>query len=347
MNEINKEFKLKRRIYVKQLEEKLFSGENYQVVDNKIIIIFLFLSLIVSFFVVKKVTKIHNVEKIDFSDSKVLQITFFDVRQGDSALVTFPSGKSILIDAGAAKGMVIEESDPGTLIMEFDAGKKVLVPYIRENNIDLEGIIISHHHSDHFGGILSLIEEKIYPRWIMDNGMHAISHPVFLKLLNMIKNTNIDYRKFKLGKLKIDPDVDIEILAPMADYVSADIDRAINNYSIVLKITYKNFSVLFTGDIETFAEMDLLELKETLRSTVLKVAHHGSATSTSLPFLSMVLPEVAVISCGRGNPFGHPHDDTKIKLEKNRVKIYRTDYNGNITIKTDGEKYKVNVEKEY
>jgi competence protein ComEC len=252
----------------------------------------------------------------------------------------------LLIDAGAAKGMVIEESDPGNLIMEFDAGEKVLLPYIKKYNINLEGIIITHHHSDHFGGVISLLEKGIIPKWIMDNGVQSY-HPEFYKLLVMMKEKNVEYKQFKLGKLNLDPEVEIEILAPMTTYSLTEVDRAENNSSIVLKVKYKNFSALFTGDIETFAEMDLLEYKDKLRSTVLKVPHHGSATSSSLPFLEMVLPEVGIISCGRGNPFGHPHEDTIVKLNNLKVKTYRTDYNGNITIITDGNKYKVNVEKEY
>lgn len=347
MNKDDKELKLHRRKVVKQIEEKRFAGEKFFVINGNLVLLFLFISLVLVFFAGLKIYKrSFSSQRIDYSEKKLLKITFFDVRQGDCALISFPNGKNILIDSGAAKGVVIEESDAGQLITEFDAGDRVIVPYLKKNNINIEGVVITHHHSDHFGGLVSVIKSDIFPKWVMDNGT-AVYHPLFYELLQLLKKNKINYKKFELGKIEIDPDVTVEILSPMANYYFSDTDRSENNSSIVLKIRYGDFSVLFTGDIEIFAEMDLLEYKEKLNSTVLKVPHHGSATSTSEPFLDFVLPKVAVISCGIGNPFGHPHEDTLVKLNKIGAKIYRTDYNGNIVIMSDGKNYVVNVEKEY
>ncbi|MFQ3676080.1 MAG: MBL fold metallo-hydrolase, partial [Endomicrobiia bacterium] len=224
MTKETKKEELQRRLFVKQLEEKFYSGEKYIFFDKQILWILLFVSLAIFFAVRGKIVRNYFDEQINIISEKVLKITFFDVRQGDSAMVTFPSGKSLLIDAGAAKGMVVEESDPGNLMMEFDAGKKVLIPYIQKNNINLEGIIITHHHSDHFGGVLSLLEGGVSPRWIMDNGVQAY-HPEFFRLLVLMKEKKVEYRQSKLGKLNLDPEVDVEILAPMTQYSLTEVGR--------------------------------------------------------------------------------------------------------------------------
>lgn len=340
------------RQYVKQLEEKLHSGEPYIFGDK--IIIYSLLAIFV-FLVVLTVQKIHSRTKKDLvsisfettSEGKNLKIVFFDVTQGDSILISLPNGKNMLIDGGPGKGMVVQESEPGVLVTEIDAGKEVIVPYLQEYNININGIVVTHPHSDHFGGVISILNSGFIPEWFMDAKVET-SHPEYLKLLNLVYEKKINYKiALPQQKIMLDPEVDIEIFAPVQKYPSDLVDRAVNNLSIVIKLTYKNFSVLFTGDIETFAEMDLLEYKEKLKSTILKIPHHGSFTSTSEPFLDFVSPEVAVISCGRGNPFGHPHQVTLDKLTQRGIKIYRTDQNGNITVTSDGVRYNVSIDREY
>lgn len=340
------------RQYVKQLEEKLHSGEPYIFGDK--IIIYSLLAIFV-FLVVLTVQKIHSRTKKDLvsisfettSEGKNLKIVFFDVTQGDSILISLPNGKNMLIDGGPGKGMVVQESEPGVLVTEIDAGKEVIVPYLQEYNININGIVVTHPHSDHFGGVISILNSGFIPEWFMDAKVET-PHPEYLKLLNLVYEKKINYKiALPQQKIMLDPEVDIEIFAPVQKYPSDLVDRAVNNSSIVIKLTYKNFSVLFTGDIETFAEMDLLEYKEKLKSTILKIPHHGSFTSTSEPFLDFVSPEVAVISCGRGNPFGHPHQVTLDKLTQRGIKIYRTDQNGNITVTSDGVRYNVSIDREY
>ncbi len=118
-----------------------------------------------------------------------------------------------------------------------------------------------------------------------------------------------------------------------------------NNSSIVLKIIYGNVSFLFTGDIELEAENDVVNWRDELKSTVLKIAHHGSKTSTSSPFLDRVSPDIAVISSGGGNTFGHPADETVKKLANRNINIYRTDQNGTITLLTDGTSIEITTER--
>lgn len=344
------------RQYVKRIEEIIHSGEPYMFIDKwllyGVIILALFLSLLVfnkinKNFVVSESSEFDNITQNVTQSNKILKIVFFDVTQGDAALILTPSRINFLIDTGPGKGMVIQESEPGVLVTEIDAGSDVIVPYLKENNLSLDGILITHPHSDHFGGCLSILKLGYIPKWFIDNGVET-SHPEYYQLLQLVSQHKINYKTAApQQKLNIDPELEVEILAPVQKYSLENVDRAVNNSSIVLKITYRNFSVLFTGDIEVFAEMDLLEYKDKLKSTVLKIPHHGSFTSSSEPFLDKVSPEVAIISCGRGNPFGHPHQDTIDKLVERKIKIYRTDQNGNITVITDGETYKIFTEREY
>lgn len=341
-----------QRQYIKQLEEILYSGEKYIFVDRIIVFVLVVILVIVSIITFPKIQKklysqgVYDTETQTTEQAK-LKIVFFDVSQGDGILIITPNGKNLLIDTGPGKGMLVQESEPGKLVTEIDAGKEVIVPYLRSHNITLTGIIITHPHSDHFGGCLSILESGFIPRWFADAGVSA-SHPDYYKLLQYVEKNRIKYKILTpQEKIDLDPEVNIEVLGPVQKYPSEVVDRAINNSSIVLKLEYKNFSVLFTGDIEIFAEMDLLEYKDKLKSKILKVAHHGSFTSTSEPFLDYVSPEVAIISCGKGNPFGHPHQETIDKLQKRKIKIYRTDQNGNITILTNGDNYWVSFEREY
>lgn len=339
-----------QRRYVKQLEEKIHSGELCIFVDKILILVFLVILTITGFFTFKKLyhqIQINKGAKELSLDRKILKIVFFDVGQGDSMLISVDNKNNILIDTGSGKDMVIQESEPGKLITEIDAGKEIIVPYLQKNNISLEGIIITHPHSDHFGGLFSIFEAEFYPKWFIDNGV-ATSYPLYEDVLKIVKKNNIKYSVAKPEqKIKVDDEIELVFLAPVNEYKSEVVDRAINNSSIVSKLVYKNFSMLFTGDIEIFAEMDLLEYKDHLKSTMLKIPHHGSFTSSSIPFLDKVQPEVAIISCGRGNPFGHPHQDTIEKLNSKKIKIFRTDQNGNITILTDGINYKILTEREY
>ncbi len=338
------------RRYVKQLEEKIYCGELCIFIDKILILTFLVILVFLGFFTFKKlyyqIQLNRNLEKLSF-EKKILKITFFDVGQGDATLISSSNGENILIDAGSGEGMRIQESEPGKLITEIDAGKEIIVPYLKKNDVTLTGIIITHPHSDHFGGLFSIFEAGFYPKWFIDNAVPT-SHPLYEDVLKIIKKKNIKYSVAKPGqRIKIDDEIELLFLAPVNEYKSEVVDRAINNSSIVAKLIYKNFSLLFTADIEIFAEMDLLEYKDQLNSTVLKVAHHGSFTSTSIPFLDKVNPKIAIISCGRGNPFGHPHQETIEKLNKRKITIFRTDQNGNITILTDGMNYKITKEFEY
>ena len=216
-----------------------------------------------------------------------LNIYFIDVGQGDSSLVSTPYNKKILIDGGG--------NETGT----FDVGEKTLLPYLLDRRIlSLDYIIISHFDTDHVGGILYILEKiKVKNVIISKQGENSQNYEKFKEIVKK-KKTNIILVK-QGDKIEIDKDVYFDILFPEEEQIGENI---LNNNSIVAKLYYKNFSALFTGDIEEVAENRLIEkYKNTnyLKSTLLKVAHHGSKTSSIQDILEYTKPKIALIGVRR------------------------------------------------
>jgi len=262
---------------------------------------------------------------------KELTVTFLDVRQGDSILIKTPKGKNIIIDGGAIPK---EWSN-------FDAGKNVVVPYIKKQGIKkLDLVIATHPDLDHIGGLLPVLNHTKVDMFI-DSGTVSTTQ-TYEALLKTIEKKKIKYQTAQPGEINLDPEIKFEILSQIDNTFITDS----NNNSIVIKLQYKNVSFLFAGDIGEKAEkLYIKKYEEKLRSTILKVAHHGGKNATSINFLNYVQPEFAIISCGKNNPFGHPSEEVLERLNKFNVTIYRTDTQGTITIKTNGEKYKTIINK--
>ncbi len=261
--------------------------------------------------------------------AKKLYVYFLDVGQGDGAFIRTPNGKSILIDAGqSALGYD-----------EFDAGLEIVIPFLTKKNITkIDYVVASHAHADHIGGLISVM--KKFPVGIVYDSGFSYSSPVYEKFLQIIKLKKISYKIAGQGDiLNWDPDLTIKVLSPRSNRLFEDP----NNNSIVLKITYKNVSFLFTGDIESIAEDEILNnyKKNEISSTILKVPHHGSRSSSTEGFIDAVNPEVAVISCGRYNRFRHPHPAIVKLYGEFGIELHRTDKEGTIFISTDGETYTV------
>ena len=255
--------------------------------------------------------------------NRPLKIYFIDVGQGDSCLIVTPSNKRILIDGG------------GSEFGSFDVGEKILTPYLLDRKIKkLDYIIISHFDSDHVGGILNVIQNIKVDKIIICKQWKNSEN--YKKFLNIIKEKKIEVYVVKdKNKIEIEQDTFFYILHPTGDLIS---DNILNNNSIVMKFCYKNFSMLFTGDIEEIAENELIKRYENsniLRSTVLKVGHHGSKTSSTGSLLNKVKPKIALIGVGSKNTFGHPNNGVLDRLKKLKCKIYRTDLNGEIIITID------------
>jgi competence protein ComEC len=262
-----------------------------------------------------------------------LEVTFLDVDQGDSIFISTPSGKNILIDGG--KRAIPPYS-------KFDAGKEVVLPFLKNKGVKrIDTLIATHPDVDHIGGLLAVLDSNIQIDRVLDPGHRHTSYTYrdFLKKIERRKETKY-YQPRADQVLNWGDEVKVQVLSP------AHLFRGSNNSSIVIKLEFGDISFLLTGDAEKEAEGEMVSrYGNKLKGTVLKASHHGSRTGSSLNFLKAVNPRVAVISCGKKNKFGHPHKEVMDKLARFKVKVYRTDYQGNITFTTDGKKVWVKTEK--
>ena len=248
-----------------------------------------------------------------------LKVHFLDVGQGDSIFIELPTNETILIDASIK-----------------DASDKI-INYLKEEKVSkIDYVFATHPHSDHIGGMSAVIKAFDIGQIYMPKAVTTTK--TYENLLLTIKDKNLKIKTAKAGNTIIDTDdLKLVVLAPNQDSY-----ESLNNYSIVLKLTYKEKSFLFTGDAETLSEK---EITGDVEADVLKVGHHGSRTSTSQAFLNKVNPSYAVISVGLNNDYKHPHQEVIDRLEKKNIKIYRTDQNGDIMFTTDGYNIDVKVEK--
>jgi len=247
---------------------------------------------------------------------------FLDVGQGDSILIQCHN-KSVLIDSG-----------------EQDMGPRVS-SYLQNHGIkEINLLVATHPHSDHIGG-LSAILNNFKVDQVLDSGQ-AHPSPIYESFLTLIDQKNIPYKVAEREQtIDIDPSIKIEVLSPPPNAYFQDLNAG----SIVLKVVYNKIVFLLMSDAVTEAENNIMASGYDLKSDILKVGHHGSATSTGTIFLNKVLPSISVIEVGEGNDYGHPKPETLKKLQEIGSKIYRTDLYGNIEVTTDGETFSVTTQK--
>lgn len=257
------------------------------------------------------------------SDRYDMSVHFIDVGKADSIYIKCKD-KNILIDAG--------EKNTYDLVNE----------YLRRQNVKvLDLVIATHPHTDHIGGMPKVIEEFQINKLLMPELKEEVipTSRTYEKFLLAIKNKNIAPERpipgtsFNVGELIF------EVLAPNKQYDD------VNNNSIVVKMTFKNTSFLFTGDAEKESENDMMNNNFNLEADVLKVGHHGSKTSTSSAFLKKINPKYAVVCVGEDR-YNLPKKITIDKLTKRNIKVFRTDCNGTVVFSTDGNKISVFTEKE-
>jgi len=252
-------------------------------------------------------------------------LAVLNVGQADSILVRSATGRTMLVDSGNEAADV----------------DRTILPFLKTHGIDsLDYLVLTHPDQDHVGGMPALLD-AIPVGTFVDSVQPGITNQSYLRTLQGVQAKGI--KPVKARREQPAPDLGagtvVQILAPEEPLIGGS--SATNNNSIVLRVTYGNVSALLAGDMEHEEEQRLLGHRDNLRSQILKVAHHGSQGTTSNEFLDAVGPEVAVISVGAGNPYGHPHPQLLQRLASHRIKYYRTDQNGTIQLLIDGSGYRV------
>jgi competence protein ComEC len=250
-----------------------------------------------------------------------VRLTVFDVGQGESILLQ-TGGHTLLVDSGGAP-----------FGGGIDIGRRVLAPALWARGIrSLDAMLITHGDPDHLGGAMAVVDD-FRPRQIWD-GIRVPGHEPTRELLKEAERRRIPMAPRRAGQVLREGEVQLRILhPPPPDWERV---RVRNDDSVVLEVVYGDVAMLLTGDIGAEVERSIIPLLTSARTRVLKIAHHGSRTSSAAALLEAWRPQIAVISCGRGNRFGHPATEVLTRLESIGATVYRTDRDGQITIDTDG-----------
>ncbi len=248
---------------------------------------------------------------------EVLTIYFFDVGQGDSALVTSPDGTQILIDGGPDDTVLRRLGE----VMPF---------YDRS----LDAIILTHPHADHVNGLVNVLERYEVGMVVDSGAVYATS--AYKEWERRIRDKHIPHVIAVSGQRMIaGGDLRIDMIAPLESFEGVS-RKNVHDAMVVAELAYGETSVLFTGDMEDDLERKLLYFGVLPNTDILKVGHHGSKTSTSEVLLKAVSPEMTIISSGEKNTYGHPHADVLARLRQFSIPVHRTDEEGTIVLTTDG-----------
>ncbi len=256
--------------------------------------------------------------------SGLLTVTFLDVGQGDAILIDDSYGNQALIDGGN--------------------GKEILSRLVRNlpfYDRKIEALILTHPDYDHLGGILKVIKHYQIENFLYTGAVKQSRS--YKQLLTLLQKEGLAMDTIRRGdEIVFGNKAFLRVLYPEKP-LQGFIPQQTNNYCLISKLIFKNFSVLFAADANMRLESELLDSVANLRATVLKVAHHGSKYSSQAAFLARVSPSIAVISVGKDNSYHHPHQELLKRLKNTR--LLRTDLNGDIKILTNGHLMRIVVEK--
>ena len=241
-----------------------------------------------------------------------LKVKFLDVGQGDGMIIRFPNGKSLLMDGGPR-----------------ESSEAVLNGLVELGIQKIDYLICTHPDIDHIGGLLDVVR-SVSVGQVFDSGK-GYDTRAYLEYIRLIHERNIPFMIIQEGmSLPLDSDVAVKVLNSGQGKIFN------NNASIVLWLKYKACEFLFMADVEKKVEKQIVK-KYDLDIDLIKVAHHGSYSSTSQKFLETIQPTYGIISYEKGNPYGHPHRSVMKRLKKNHVKLFQTAIDGDIDVETDGE----------
>ncbi len=257
-----------------------------------------------------------------------LRVTAFDVGQGDATLVQFPDRSSLLVDTG---GIPFGSSS-------FDMGSRVLSPALWALGVrSLDTVLLTHGDPDHIGGARSIVD-NFAPAELWE-GIPVARHVPLQGVLREARDSGVHVERRQAGEEMRIGGVRVRVLhPPLPDW---ERPRVRNDDSVVLELLYGDVAVLLLGDVGAGIERTILSRLTPARHRILKVGHHGSRTSTSRELLEHWRPEIAIISAGRGNTFGHPAPEVLRRLDAIGAAIYRTDLDGQVTIDTDGDRVSI------
>ncbi|KKQ79907.1 MAG: putative hydrolases of metallo-beta-lactamase fold protein [Parcubacteria group bacterium GW2011_GWC2_38_7] len=253
------------------------------------------------------------------STEKLLVVDFLNVGQGDAIYIRTPDDVDVLIDGGPDNSIL---NELGAVMPFWD------------KEIDL--MILTHPHSDHVNGLVEVLRRYKVKKILYTGVVHTA--PDYLAWLKEIKDQKIPLEIVdKKSEIKLGSSVELELLYPQKSFLNRKVEN-LNNTSIVARLVYGQTSFLFTGDAEVEVEEELLSSdSQIVDSDMLKVAHHGSESSSSLEFLSAVTPTMSVIQVGEDNSFNHPHGKTLFNLKNLPSIIYRTDTQGRISMRSNAQ----------
>ena len=312
-----------KRKYAKEIQMSRKKKNN----NNTLLRTIIYILILAGIWYLSKYTDIFAFENEETKEAVVvegkLEMHAIDVGQGDSILL-LQNNKVMLVDSGPRA-----------------SGKKV-VEYLQNLGIKKIDILVgTHPHEDHIGGMAEVINNfDIGVLYTPNYDDTNITTTYYMKFLDAVHTKNVKWQykkakdKFKLG------DASVLVLAPQNNYY-----EEVNNYSLVLKVTFGEVDIMLTGDAEELIENEIMENNKNIECEILKLGHHGSSTSSTEKFLKAVNPNYAIISAGVANDYHHPHPSIVNRLKKLKIVLYRTDEQGDIVMTTDGENIEFNKKK--
>ena len=264
-----------------------------------------------------------------------LRVIVLDVGQGDATIVSLPSGRTALVDAGGlATPGAGTSADPSARPAGFDIGDRVVLPALRAVGIRrLDALVLTHGDPDHVLGAPSVLQ-RMGARSVWE-GVPVPPHPGLRALLSVAHGRGATWRTLQAGDVERFSEVAVRVLhPPLPDW---ERQRVRNEDSVVLEIRIGQVSIVLPGDIGREGERAILPRLERGRLVILKAPHHGSATSSTPELLAALRPAAVIFSCGRENRFGHPHPAVLARYQEAGAQIFRTDRDGAVFVETDGE----------